>query len=109
MRAFVTHSYGGKTVELTGDNAGAISALSSGRACDSVLGAVARAIWYHAAARDVRLVFTHKAGVLLHIADALSRAPLSETDRSRADAVIAKHALTPVQVRPSYTNYQRYL
>lgn len=109
MRIFVDQSFKGKTVELTGDNAGAIAALSSGRACDSVLGAVARAIWYHAAARDVRLVFTHKPGVLLEIADALSRAPLSQRDRHRADDVIHKYALIPVRVRPSLTNYQKYI
>lgn len=109
VRCFVKASMKGKTIEITGDNGGAIAAISSGRACDPTLAAVARALWYHAASRDVQLVFTHRAGELIPVADALSRAPISAKDNVRADAYIKEMGLKPVRVFPSMQNFDKYM
>lgn len=90
VRAFVRSDMPGKTIEIIGDNGGAIAAISSGRANDIVLAAVARASWYHAAPRGVRLVFTHRPRELIPVADALSRAPMSSLYNTKAQKYIAQ-------------------
>lgn len=109
IRAFVNCSHKGRTIEIIGDNAGAISALSSGRATDPVLAAVARALWFHSAKFRTVLKFTHRNGNLIAGADALSRAPLSETERGRADDFIRNKSLRPVKTHNAYINYSNYL
>lgn len=74
VRTFVDDSCRGRTIEIVGDNAGALAALSSGRAVDGVLAAVNRAIWYHMSKIDARVVYTHRHGHQLIGADAMSRA-----------------------------------
>lgn len=108
-RAFVKESFRGRTVELVGDNAGAISALVSGRAADPVLAAVSRALWFHCASRDIKLKFTHKKGTLITGADALSRAPIGLTERNNADVFIAGQGLKPVPIYPAFINYSKYM
>lgn len=109
VRAFVKDSFRGRTIELVGDNAGAISALASGRAADPVLAAVSRTLWFHCAARDVKIKFSHKKGTLLTGADALSRAPIGLAERRNADVFIADEGLTPVPTYPAFINYSKYM
>lgn len=109
VRAFVNSKHKGRTIELIGDNAGAISALTSGRAADPVLAAVSRALWFHCASKDIKIKFTHKNGSLLHGADALSRAPLGGSERVNADVFIAQQGLKPVHIYPAFINYSKYL
>lgn len=109
IRAFVGPRLTGRTVEVIGDNAGAISALATGRAVDTVLAAVSRALWFHCASEDIKVVFTHRAGTLIAGADALSRAPLGETERGRANSFISDKGLRPVKVYPAFINYAKYL
>lgn len=109
IRAFVSKTYKGRTIELLGDNSGAISALATGRAIDSTLAAVSRALWFHCATRDIKIKFTHRPGVTIYGADALSRAPLGDTERGRADRFINDQGLQPVRVYPAFINYSKYL
>lgn len=109
VRAFVNNTHSGRTVKIIGDNAGAISALANGRAKDPVLASVSRALWFHCAARDIKIEFVHQPGVSLFGADALSRAVLGETERGVADRFIISKELSPVKVYPAYTNYVKYL
>lgn len=109
VRCFISHNMCGRTVEITGDNGGAIAAISSGRACDVVLAAVARALWYHAAARDVHLVFTHRPGHLIPVADALSRAPISSSDNDKAQRYISDMGLLRKKISPNMQNFEKYL
>lgn len=109
VRVFVDHRFYGRSIELVGDNAGAISALSFGRATDPVLAAVARALWFHCGKNHIDVKFTHRNGSLITGADALSRAPLSETERGRADDFISANSLPPVNIHPALVNYSKYL
>jgi len=59
------------------DNSASVATLSSGRGSDPVLLACARELWLEAAKRSFVITIIHKAGVLLELADALSRAHLS--------------------------------
>lgn len=108
LRAFAARLPPGSRIEFHGDNEGAISALSSGKVCDLVLASVARAIWFHAAARQLDVLFTHKPGHLISGADALSRAPTSHVYSRRADEFVVNNGLIPVPVFSSYHNYQKY-
>lgn len=109
VRAFVNSQYSGKSVEIIGDNAGAISALVSGRATDPMLAAVSRALWFHCSTRDITLIFTHRNGTLIYGADALSRAPLGRAERERAQEFISGNALIPTRTFPAFFNYSPYL
>lgn len=101
-------SFRGKTVELIGDNQGAISALASHRSIDSVLAAVARAIWFHIAKYQVRLVCTHRPGSQMELADSLSRVYVSEHAAQVANALTRDAGLMPVKVYPAMHNYSKY-
>lgn len=104
VRAFVGEQQRGQTIEIIGDNGGAIAALSTGRAVDVVLATVARALWFHAAKTDVHLVFTHRNGSEIQGADALSRATLSHLHRERAQQFIEAEKLSRIKVFQSYSN-----
>lgn len=108
-RVFINNHHKGRSVEIIGDNAGAISALSTGRANDSVLAAISRALWFHCATRDIKLIFTHRPGTELYGADALSRAPLGLAERARADRFIGDAGLSPARLHGAYINYSKYL
>lgn len=107
-RAFISGTRKGQTCEIVGDNQGAINGLSSGRATDSVLAAVARALWYHAARTGVTIKFTHRPGESLVGADALSRAPISEAHRKIATDFVESRGLRPVKVFNAYINYSKF-
>lgn len=109
LRTFGVDLSPGARIEIYGDNEGAISALSSGRACDLILASVARAIWFHASARQIEVVFTHKPGQEIAGADALSRAVLSSSHSREADRFVAQKQLVRRKAYPSFSNYQKFL
>lgn len=108
IRAFTPSLAPGSKIEVIGDNEGAISALSSGRVCDMILAAIARAIWYHAASRDLTVLFTHKPGEMISGADALSRAGISLSHKRRADKFVEQNLLSRVKLSPHFSNYQKF-
>ena len=99
IRAFISSADRGNTVEVKCDNMAAVSTYTSGRGRDEILLACARAIWWHMAATDTTIVFTHTPGILMGTADTLSRAFLSDTYHARAQAMIAKRGFTVVHLR----------
>lgn len=109
VRTFVDSSCKGASVELIGDNMGAISALNSGRGTDAVLCAIARALWFHSAKTGATVKFTHKPGEEIPGADILSRACLSREHRLRAQTFIADNCLIEARIYPAYLNYNKYL
>lgn len=105
---FVGESCCGQPIELVCDNAGAIAALSSGRAVDGVLAAVSRAIWYHCSKLDTNSLYTHRHGVNLVGADAMSRA-LEYSDHTHiVHNFVSRNLLTKIVVKPSASNYHKY-
>lgn len=108
IRAFTNHSPPGTRIELIGDNEGAINGISSGRAADAILASVARALWFHAASRQLHVTFTHRPGHEIPGADILSRAAVSRADRARARDFIKTNQLSSVKVFPAYANFQKY-
>ena len=109
VRLFVSASCAGGTVEIMCDNRPSVDAFTSGRARDEVLAACARALWYHAATKDVDLRFTHVPGEGMALPDALSRASDDAAGRARADHFISKLSLRRVRVRGSDYNYKEFL
>lgn len=109
VRAFITPDHRGTLVEVIGDNAGAIAAISSGRAVDAVLASVARALWFHSAKLDVRLKFTHRPGIELYGADALSRAPMSQKFKLAAETFKRDNGLKTIRIYPAMCNYNKFI
>lgn len=108
VRVLTRNSSPGTRIELVGDNEGAINGISSGRAADAILASVARALWFHAASRQLHITFTHRPGKEIPSADALSRSSMSRVHRARAREFVKSHALTHVKVFPAYANFQKY-
>ena len=98
IRAFISSADRGNTVEVKCDNMAAVSTYTSGHGRDEILLACARAIWWHMAATDTTIVFTHTPGILMGTADTLSRAFLSDTHHARAQAMIAERGFTVVHL-----------
>lgn len=108
VRTFTSRLQPGAKIEIVGDNEGAISALTSGRVCDLILAAIARAIWYHAASRDLAIVFTHKPGESIPGADALSRARVSQQHLKKAKKFVETFSLSYIKPSKAASNYQRF-
>lgn len=98
-----------KKVRLCCDNLSAVYTLTSGRAKDPILSAIARAAWYIQAARDIDLEVVNVPGSNMGIADALSRAHVSSDARAHADTFINKHKLKKVCPHPMVLNFKSYL
>ena len=109
VRAFVTHDCAGGTIEVMCDNRPSVDAFTSGRARDEVLAACARALWFHAAATDVDIRFTHVPGEGMALPDALSRAAVDAAGRARADRLITKLSLRRVRIKGADFNYKSFL
>lgn len=109
LRAFVSKQQNGSCVELIGDNCGAIAALASYRPVDSVLAATARAIWFHAAKHNIRLLCTHRHGSQMPLADNLSRFFLSHQAASYVNYTTAQRHMSPVTIYPAMHNYSKYI
>ena len=78
----------GKTVLLFCDNWSAVCAANSGRADDPLIRASIRELWLLCATSDVNLTIRHRPGHDMLVADALSRAALSEHHRARVRQLI---------------------
>lgn len=96
-RVFLSDAYD-ECVMICCDNEAAVSSLSSGRARDNVLLAVARAFWFFAARRNLKFIFTHVPGVSMTTADALSRQHISENSAAKAAGIVQEKSLEYVDV-----------
>lgn len=90
-------------------NLSTVQILTTGRARDPVTAAIARAVWYIIATRDIYLVATHVLGQDMTIPDALSRAHTSEAYRLAADMIIREHSLSRIVPSVHVLNFQNYL
>ena len=109
IRVMINPLLKGKLVEIHCDNSAAVSIYHTGRGRDTVILACARAIWAHAARIDCSLVFRHVPGVLMVVADTLSRAPLSQYHERRASGLRHDLGLTPVEINDGAYSYSAYL
>lgn len=109
LRILLADSDNHTKVRLCCDNLSTVYTLTSGRAKDPVLAAIARAAWYIQAYRDVDLEVVHVPGANMGIADALSRAHTSAEARLQADRVINKLELKKVCPHPMMLNFKSYL
>lgn len=109
LRTLVSASDRDSVIELCCDNSATISALAFGRARDPVLLGICRAVWYLAVKMDIHLVYTHVPGARMQVADALSRAHISDSDAIRADNIINKYSLCRVVPRKYATNYKNFM
>lgn len=80
-----------KIIQVACDNEAAVSVFSNSRGRDKVLNAVARALWYHAASRNLDLMFIHRPGVDMVNPDILSRAFVDDKCFERASHLIFKN------------------
>ena len=108
-RTFIGPGQAGGTVEIFCDNRPSVDAFTSGRAGDPVLGACARALWYHAAATDTDIIFTHVPGKKMDLPDALSRAAMDGPARARADRIISALGITPVRPPKGAFSYMSFM
>ena len=109
VRTFVTREHQGGTIVVYGDNMASMSSYSSGRARDTVLAACCRAMWYHAADTQTRLVFDHIPGETMVLPDALSRASFDPALARKARHIVASRALSEVRVNKDRFSYSAFL
>lgn len=95
-------------IELQCDNSATVYALAYGRARDPTLSAICRAVWYFTARLDVELLVTHVPGKYMDIADALSRAHLSDDEHARAQRFITQYSLQCVTPQKHAMNYKPF-
>ena len=108
VRAFVSDAHAAGSVQVFCDNMASVSSYSSGRARDTVLAACCRAMWFHAAATQTTLEFTHMPGESMVLPDALSRAHTNPTYRNKASQLVAQMHLTEVKVQRAHFNYASF-
>ena len=75
---------------------------------DDVLAACTRALWFHTAAADVDLRFTHIPGESMALPDALSRASINAAARSEADKYISRLSLRRIRPDKSLFGYKAF-
>ena len=109
VRLMVSDADGGGTIMIYCDNRPAVDALTSGRARNEVLAAVARAMWFHAAATDTNLRFSHVPGEAMALPDALSRVHVDPISKAKANRFIADLSLRPVEPATQAFTYQSFL
>lgn len=100
VRTFITIADAGSTSLLNCDNMPTIFAYAHGRAKDPVLAACSRAMWYHSEQCQVRMVYVHKPGVQMELADALSRYHLGDKYKQIVESHIQAKKL--VRILPDY-------
>lgn len=88
----------GATVLINTDNAASAASLETGRGRDPILGACARQLWLLAARGGFTVEVRHKAGHLLLLADALSRAHSSPHMDHIAQEECSRLGLTEITV-----------
>lgn len=109
LRTLVSSKDRSTVIELQCNNSAKVHALRLGRACDPVLSAISRAVWYHMARMDIKLLVTHIPGKFMDIADALSRAHISAEQYDKAQLYISKFSLQCVTPEKYATNYKQFL
>lgn len=109
LRMLLTDADNHSTIQLCCDNMATVQIFSTGRARDPVMAAIARAVWYITATRDIHLVATHVPGNEMFIPDALSRAHTSISHRNAADEIIQKYSLTRIVPPVHVLNFRNYL
>lgn len=98
-----------KTVLIKCDNLGAVCVFRNSRGRDRIINAIARALWYFGAIRNIDLNFVHVPGAELGQVDALSRAFLSHDDMLRARHIVSSRSLAPIDIYPSFHDFNTYL
>ena len=109
VRTFITKEHAGGTVEIYCDNSASVHAYSSGRARDTVLAACCRAMWYHAAATQTTLTFTHLPGEGMVLPDALSRAHLDRAMSAKAQNIVETMGLVKATASPKAFAYASFI
>lgn len=107
-RAFVTKHHAGRVIEIHCDNLAAINVFQNSRGRDKVLNAIARALWYFAAKKNIELKFTHIPGAQMVVADALSRAAINKDGRRQAQQIITNNRLKLLKIYPRYHDFNSY-
>lgn len=108
VRALAGRRYNNTIIEVRCDNLPAISVFQNSRGKDRILNAIARAIWYFAAKRNIELRFTHIPGSDMFVADTLSRAPISGEAYEAAKCVVINGNLELINIYPRYHNFNDY-
>lgn len=98
-----------KVVKINCDNLAAVTVFRNSRGRDMVLNAIARALWFHAAKRDLDLRFEHMPGERLPVVDTLSRAYIDESTMDMARTVVKSINLILVPMYPARHNFNQYL
>ena len=88
----------GTVIQVCCDNMASVDAFRGLRPKDAILAAGARALWYLSARRQLEIRFIHVPGVLMKIADALSRACLSDRAAAKACDIITENDLHLVRI-----------
>lgn len=93
----------GQGVIIFTDNMSSSIALTTGATKDQVLGACARELWLEGALKDIDIKIAHKAGSLIPLADALSRASFDKEKRQFAEQETKERGL--LQLPPVIKGY----
>lgn len=109
LRRLLSDADNGSTIRLCCDNLSTVFCLTTGKARDPVLAAIARAVWYIQAHRNIDLIVDHIPGSQMDIADSLSRAHLSESHSQTATKYIQSLQLRRLNAPLYLLDYKPYL
>lgn len=107
VRTF-TSKMKGKLIRVECDNMAAVMVFQNSKGRDRILNAIARALWFHAAHRDLDIRFVHVPGEDIPIVDALSRAYLDDQTMKTARSFIVRRGYRVITVRPKDHDFNSY-
>ena len=87
-----------KSILIKCDNAAVVSVLTTGKAKDPFLAAVARNVWMELARKDIQAVYKHIPGKINQVADLLSRWINSPAQIVRLQSLVENPMWLPVQL-----------
>lgn len=108
IRAF-TSDLCNRVVQICCDNMAAVMTFTNSRGRDSILNAIARAVWYHGARRNIEYRFVHVPGADLVNVDALSRAYLDQNAMIHANNIIRDNGWNIMHLPSSIHDFNTYL
>ena len=94
-----------KSILIKCDNAAVVSVLTTGKAKDPFLAAVARNVWMKLAKKDIQAVYKHIPGKINQVADLLSRWINSPAQIVRLQSLVENPMWLPVQLNMLDSDY----
>lgn len=108
LHALVGDRYNNQVVLVYCDNIASVHVFQNSKGHDKILNAVARAVWFFSAHRNIELRFAHKPGVEMTVPDLLSRAYISPSSRRRAFEMVKQNNLRLIDIPARFHDFNDY-